>query len=885
MSLTLGTLLGPYEVTAHLGAGGMGEVYRARDTRLGRDVAVKVLPESFASDSERMRRFEQEARAIAALSHPNVMAVFDTGVHNGVPYIVTELLEGESLRQRLNEGPLSARKAVEFAQQMADGLAAAHEKGIVHRDLKPENLFLCHGSHIKILDFGLAKQLTPQKVAASGDGDTASFSSATNAGAVMGTAGYMAPEQVRGAAVDHRADIFSFGATLYEMLSGHRAFKGESSVETMHAILHAEPPELETEKLHIGPGLERIVSHCLEKNPGDRFQSARDLGFALGALSGTALSAPVHVPYVPRRKWLVLASLFASALLVAGLAYWAGQRPAPVERADFAIPVPGELIHVAISADGRWLAFVSPGPMGGDPMVYVQKAGASSARVIPGSEGANYPFLSPDGAYVAFFSSSKLRKAPVAGGETQSLANTVGARGGSWGSKGVIIYAPDAGGGLWRVNADGTGAAPLTEKLLTPLEASHRWPVFLPDGDHFLMFAGDFDETKENKSNGIYLSSLSKLEKRELSFAHSNPGYADGQLYYVDAGGALVAAPFDQGGARLTGEPRVISPRVGFSPSTYYGTFAVAANSTIVYSSNGSANNSQLTWLDEAGKELGRLGTPGILANPMLSPDGRYVAFDSGDLKARNVDVWILDVAQGSTSRFTFEPQEDSTPVWSRDSNTVTYRTIAPVRMILKKANGLEAGKILSSLENNSDDMMPNSWALDGKTVLGTLQAAKGGSDLVLVPAEGGKIRPFLNGPASETNGMISPDGKWVAYASNETGEWEIYVTTFPGAAGKWQVSHGGGSEPRWRADGKAIFYIGPKQMLTTVPVNTAGSFSTGAQRPLFQIHSRPPISSTDLFTYDVSRDGKRFLVNQYVKPAEIPPLSIVLNANAPAAK
>ncbi|HEX5226443.1 MAG TPA: protein kinase, partial [Bryobacteraceae bacterium] len=403
MHLKTGDSLASYEILALIGAGGMGEVYRARDARLGREVAIKILPETFAREDDRMRRFSQEARAVAALNHPNVLAIFDTGVENGVPYLVSELLEGESLRQRLDEGAIPARKAVEYAEQLAEGLAAAHEKNVVHRDLKPENIFLTRGGRVKILDFGLAKVQSADPVAPP-DGATATIAAVTNPGVVMGTAGYMAPEQVRGQTVDHRADIFSFGAVLYEMLSGQRAFHKESSVETLNAILKEDPTALDVDKLHVAPGLERIVHHCLEKKPADRFQSARDLRFALSALSDTSTlpRAAVTTPERnPSRRWYALAAAL-SAVLSAGATYVGMRSERKTVRQEFAIAVPGEVSQLAISQDGRWLAFVSPGDTG-LPKVYVQGIGSTDVRPVAGSEGASYPFWSPDGAYVAFF--------------------------------------------------------------------------------------------------------------------------------------------------------------------------------------------------------------------------------------------------------------------------------------------------------------------------------------------------------------------------------------------------------------------------------------------------------------------------------------------------
>ena len=879
--LTAGTQLGPYQIQSPLGAGGMGEVYRARDSRLGRDVAIKVLPESFARDADRMRRFEQEARAIAALSHPNVVAVFDTGTHDGAPFLVSELLEGESLRERLKAGPIAPRKAVEYALQMADGLAAAHDKGIVHRDLKPDNVFLTSGGRLKLIDFGLAKLERPNDAAA-----TAALSAGqvnTAAGVVMGTAAYMSPEQVRGLTVDYRSDLFSFGAVLYEMLTGNRAFTGQSAIETMNAILKEEPPEIDTSRMKVTPGMERIIRHCLEKNPAERFQSARDLGFALSALSGSESTAAVRATAVPqKRPWLRWAAATLLLILAVAWGWTRGRHTTPVERLEFAIPTKGEVSNLATSPDGRMLAFVSPDENSGANMLNVQHVGSTDATVLPGTEGAIYPFWSPDDAYVAFFADGKLKKIPSSGGPAQILASASSGRGGTWGSRGVIVYAPEAGGPLWRIDADGGGAAPLTAKLFTPEEASHRWPFFLPDGEHFLFWAGQFTNSPEDRTTGIYLSSLAGNEKRLLLPARSNPAYTSGYLFYMTEQQTLTMVPVDTSKIRVLGEPRVAGAGVSFQPSTFWGSFAVSENGTLVYNTAARGTLSALTWYDRTGKALGRVGEVGTLANPQISPDGNRVAIDATDVRGNNIDVWIADLKKGTNSRFTFNPAEEVAGTWSRDGNTIVFRSAtAGATLFAKKVQGLEPPKSLLKKKLGQDDMIPNSWSLDDQQILCSLQPSTGGSDLVLVSVSTGELAPFVATKASETNGQISPDGKWVAYASNESGDWEIYVTTFPGAAGKWQVSRGGGTEPRWRGDGKEIFYLGPKAMLTAVPVSGEGTFSTGTPAPLFQIHARAPISSTDLYSYDVSKDGKRFLVNRYVKPEHITPLNIVLNATA----
>jgi Tol biopolymer transport system component len=883
MALTSGTKLGPYEIIAPLGAGGMGEVYRARDTRLGRDVALKILPDSFAREADRLRRFEQEARAVAALNHPNILAIHDIGQHEGSPFLVSELIEGESLRAALDGGAVPQRKTIEYGVQIAHGLAAAHEKGIVHRDLKPENIFVTKDGRIKILDFGLAK--LAQKAGAEPDEVTLT-SSHTAAGLVLGTASYMAPEQVRGEAADPRTDIFAFGAVLYEMLSGVRAFRRDTAAETMTAVLKDDPPELFDPGRLVSPALERIVRRCLEKNPEQRFQSARDLSFALSALSGTETSSVARAAAAPRRAPLLPRLAVALALVAVAAATWfVARRPQPTTRMQFALAVPDEMSisHMALSRDGSMLVFVAPEENSALPMLYVQRVGSASVMLLPGTQGASYPFWSPDGAYVGFFANGKLQKMAISGGTPQVLATALAGRGGSWGSKGVIIYAADAQSPLQRINADGTGMAAVTLGIRIKEDQSHRWPMFLPDGDHFLFWAGNFSNAKDDRLSGIYASSLEGKERKLVILCHSSFSFDAHNLYYADEQRQLVSMVLDASAATVSGSATVVANLVGFQPSTYWSAFTVAQNGTLIYNIDVGAAQSVLTWMDRSGKELGRVGDPAVVANPTLSPDGSRVAVDISDQKANNVDVWIESTTGAGNSRFTFDPSEEVVAVWSRDGSKLAYRNAGGdgPTLLLKPATGLERERKRFNLPSSSmDDLIPNSWSVDDQQILFTRQVTSG-EYLELIPVAGGEPNRFLTSKGSESNGQISPDGKWVAYASDESGVWEIYVTSFPGAAGKWQVSRGGGTEPRWRGDGKEVFYIAPSGMLMAVEVNGESIFATGTPAPLFQIHGRAPISSTDVFTYDVAKDGKRFLVNRYVKPEHVPPLTILLNAAA----
>jgi len=892
MSLAAGAKLGPYEILAPLGVGGMGEVYRARDTRLGRDVAVKILPSQLSNNPESRQRFEREAKAISALSHAHICALYDVGHQDGIDYLVMEYLEGETLAARIAKSPLTSPELLRYASQIADALDKAHRQGIVHRDLKPGNVMLTK-SGAKLLDFGLAKSgvIVQEDI-----GTSPTMSRALTAqGTIVGTMQYMSPEQLEGKEADARSDIFSFGSMLYEMATGKKAFAAKSQASLIAAILKEEPRPMRELQPMTPLLLERIVKTCLAKDPEERPQSAHDLKLELDWIresSGISDVAKLGVERsAPRRKvaWMILVAAVLAAVAVTAPVFLFRQSAASAERLEFSIPTQGDVSHLALSPDGRMLAFVSPDESSAANMLSVQRLGSPKVNVLPGTEGASYPFWSPDNAFIAFFADGRLKKVAASGGAPQVLANATFGRGGSWGRHGVIVFAPEPSGWLWKVNADGSNAAPLTDKVFERTkEGTHRWPVFLPDGEHFLFFAGGFLNLRDDRASGIYLSSLTGKEKKLVLLSLSNPGYADGYLFYVDEKRALRATPFDVSKGSLSGESQMVADQVGYQPSTFWAAFAVAEKGTVVYNPTVGSALSVLTWYDRAGKELGHVGDIGVLANPTLSPDNERVAVDITDAKAKSVSIWLNDLGHGTTSRFTFSNSaEEVVGTWSRDGRLVAYRSneINP-RIYLKPVQGLQSAKLIFQVgvdggTHVTDDIMPNSWSLDDKQILCTWQPGTGGSDLALIHASDGKIVPFLVTQASETNGQISPDGKWVAYASNETGEWEVYVTTFPTAAGKFQVSRGGGTEPRWRGDGKELFYLGPKSTLTAVSVNSEGTFSTGNPSPLFQSQLRAQVSSTDLFNYDVAKDGQRFLVNRYAKPPQVAPLHVVLNATA----
>ena len=894
MPLSTGTRLGPYEIAGPLGAGGMGEVYRARDPRLGRDVAIKVLPSDFSADPERLRRFEQEARAAAALNHPNILAVHDIGQHANAPYIVSELLDGETLRERLASA-LPVRKAIEYSVQIAHGLAAAHEKGIVHRDLKPENIFVTNNGHVKILDFGLAKLTQPEEgpgvrrqADVSALPTTPPFSTP---GLVLGTVGYMSPEQVRGVAADYRSDIFAFGAILFEMLSGRRAFHRETGAETMTAILKEDPPDLPATERHISPALARIVDRCLEKTPAARFQSTRDLAFALEGLSPSDSAAALAFQSSRTRIWTnprVAWAAAAGSLIVAVLAIVipsygprTGAQPV-VTRLDVVTPPTVAAFSFALSPNGRDLAFVADGEKGSQ--LWLRPLDQVNAQPLAGTEGAIYPFWAPDGRAIGFFADGKLKRLDLAGGAPQVLANAPLGRGGTWNSDGVIVFAPNVGSPLMRVMATGGTAVPLTRIALD--QESHRWPQFLPDGRQVLFLVA----LGQPQSRGVYIVSLDGGEPTRVLPAETAAVYAPpGYLLRVSQG-ALVAQAFDADRRTLVGEPIPVAQAVGADDGTQRSAFSVSIAGTLAHRA-GTAQRRQLVWVDRAGKVLAAIGAPdeGSLGSPALAPDGQRVAvhrFVQG-----NWDVWLMDVRRGVASRFTFDAVADSGPIWSSDGTRLVFLSSpkGAAGLFEKPSSGATDEQPLLV---NPQIQAPLDWSPDGRVLLYSIQDAKTGLDLWALPLEGRKPFPVVQTSFDESGGQFSPDGRWLAYVSNESGRYEIYVRPFPESGGKWQVSTGGGAQPRWRRDGRELFYVAPDNRLMAVPIrlgSIAGAVDAGAPVALFPTHlaSGAGIGSggyTLSAQYAVAADG-RFLMNVAVDEGVTSPITIVLNWEAALAK
>jgi eukaryotic-like serine/threonine-protein kinase len=893
-----GTVLGRYEIRSQLGAGGMGEVYRARDEKLNRDVAVKVLPAALSHDGDRLRRFEQEAQAAGALNHPNILAVYDVGTHDGAPYIVSELLDGEELREQLNDGSLPQRKALDYAQQIAQGLAAAHERGITHRDLKPENLFVTADGRVKILDFGLAKLRPLRSERVSSEIDTRK--QITDPGTVMGTVGYMSPEQVRGHEADHRSDIFSFGSILYEMLAGQRAFRRETMAETMTAILKEEPPELSETNAKISLPLEKIVRRCLEKKPERRFHSASDLGFAIESLSGSATSSgqtmtmtasPALRPRTRERiGWFALtASLLVAAVAVTILYF----RRAPIENPTaamrFTINLPEKLTARSgspeISPDGRNLVFSARREDNAN-ILWLRPLGSLAAQPMPGTEGAgagNY-FWSPDSRSIGFFREGKLEKIDLAGGPPQTLCNMPPRVGGgppvysgTWNRDSIIVISAD--GVIYRISAAGSEPTLVLGKNQLNREAVYGWPSFLPDGRHFLCLRIPAGQGAPE----IYLASLDGKETTRLLVADSQALYATsatggGYLLFARAG-ALLAQPFEASSLKLTGEPFVVANTLRVSDSGR-GHYSVSDNGILVYDPTNTFGTQQLIWLDRAGKRLESVGAPGTIQNPRLSPDGKQVAVDRRDLQTGNEDIYVIDIARGTSSRLTSDPASDSHPIWSPDGNRIAWSSDreGSFQIYQKLASGVGQEELLLKSEIRSH---PTSWSADGRFILYTGVDPKTNNDVWVLPLAGDrKPSLLLQTQFSEGSASFSPDGRWIAYQSNDQGLNEVYVQTFPASGRKWQVSTDAGFFPIWRSDGKELFYFKVGAMMG-VEVKSGSSFEAGVPKMLFDFAGRN--RGNPIFA--ATADGQRFLIVGQVEDTANLQYTVVVNWTAEAKK
>ena len=876
MTILPGRRLGPYEILSAIGAGGMGEVYKARDTRLDRIVAIKVLPAHLADRADLRERFDREAKTIASLNHPHICTLYDTGHQDGIDFLVMEYLEGETLAQRLQKGALPIQQVLQYAIEISDALDKAHRQGVTHRDLKPGNIMLTK-SGSKLLDFGLAK-LRQEAAPATPLSQLPTVAEAVTAqGMILGTLQYMAPEQVEGKTdeIDARTDIFAFGAVVYEMATGVKAFEGKSQASLIAKILEADPPPISSLQPMTPPALERVVKTCLAKDPDDRWQTARDLTRELKWASessdirdrvASVAQAKGTRPWLP---WLLLCAFVVIAAL--GAIWWRNSRPSEPTM-YFRGPMSFSARDMAVSPNGHTIAATGYKESARKSVIWIYELGSQDAKPLVGTEGASFPFWSADGKSLGFFADGKLKKLDLDGGPVQALSDAPSGRGGTWNRDGVILFTPSGqlGAGLYRISASGGTPTPVSSPDASRGESSQRWPMFLPDGKHFLYMS--FNVSIQRDSNAIFVGSLDSKEKRFITKATANAAYAAPGylLFYRDK--TLLAQRFDPGEFELRGEPVPILPDIQYLARVGRVGFSATDSGLLVAQNSGAVTFSQLIWFDRKGNQIGTVGKPDLYSNVSLAPDGKSVALDKTDSANQNTDVWIYELQGEGAKRITFDPAIDAMAIWSPDGSRLVFSSSRQndFNLYMKAADGAQEEK---PIQHADADEYPSDWSRDGRYIL-----FNRGPEIWFLTLPEMKSAPFLKTSSTVKNGRFSPDGKWVAYASNETGKWEVYVTSFPAAQGKWQVSSGGGEQPRWRGDGKELFYISSDGKVMSEPVTEGANFDVGAPVPLFQANPRETVATSELLFYDVSKDGQRFLINTEVKQTEVEPMTVVLN-------
>jgi serine/threonine protein kinase/Tol biopolymer transport system component len=859
-----GSRLGPYEIVARIGAGGMGEVWRARDARLERDVAVKILPADFANDARLKIRFEREAKTLSQLSHPNICTVFDVGEN----YIVMEMLEGESLAERIDRGPLPLADVLRYGAQLADALAIAHRAGIVHRDLKPGNVMLTK-SGAKLLDFGLAKS---KARAAFGDCATAQ-ASLTEEGGILGTFQYMAPEQLAGEEADARTDIFALGALLHEMTTGKRAFEGKNRPSLIAAIISGEPRPLRELQALTPPALQHVVTRCLQKERDDRWQSAADvaeeLRWTAQAGTETTLSSAVMKP----RRWRERILWIAALVVILAMVLWRQSRtrtelPPTVESA-IRMDASGGVTYYggapAFSPDGSSIAYAAE-DRNGQRALWVRQLGHSAPRMLPNTAGAASPFWSADGKYIGFFDDAKvLKRIPAEGGEADVIASAGFMSGGTWNGDGVIVYSAGRSGPLFRVSVGGEPAAVVTAASIGA--TGLQWPWFLPDGKHFLFLATG-DGLQKRDQAGVWMAAADRSEQpRFVAHASSNICYAGGWLLFV-RDGVLRAQPFDAKSLRVTAGAIAIAPVQFFAPIAS-AMFAASSSGMLVYQPPGQVQLSELLMKNRKGEILRRLGR-GYFWSPRLSHDGRRIALDQSDEKSGSGDIWIMGIENASASRFTFEAANETAPVWSPDDRTIAYLLGLQESRLAAKRAGAPA-ETLVNLPGFAK--APTDWSNDGRYIAIYRFGRRPDGDVVALSLADRKIVDIATTTAEEAAAVFSPDSKWIAYQSDESGRSEIYVQPMPPTGAKYQLSTAGGRWPRWRLPGE-ITYVDETDHLATVGVEAGASLVLQTPQILpVTVENRRQLSWSE---YDVAADGS-ILVNALARN-DPPPLTLVTN-------
>ena len=892
MALAPGTRLGPYEVVASLGAGGMGEVYRAFDTRLERTVAIKILPEHRSSSGELKARFEREARAVSSLNHPHICHLYDVGSQDGTAYLVMEYLEGETLADCLRKGALPLKKSLEFGIQITEALATAHHGGILHRDLKPGNIMLTP-SGAKLLDFGLAKAAPALGTSVGGAGGTtpstptltiADLSSPSNAltrqGTLIGTFQYMAPEVLQGAEADARSDIFSLGCVLYEMITGRRAFEGKSQLSVLTAILEKDPDPVGQVQKASPPALDHVVKTCLEKNPDERFQTAHDVKVQLkwiaagGAHAGMTPSPQSN----SRLAWLVAGAAVLALVVIASYLALATHPSSVVQ--SFIDPPPGTSYITlspssgppAISPDGTRLAFTARDDRG-KTMLYLRPLSSLTAQPLAGTEDSSYPFWSPDGHEIGFFAGGKLKKIEASGGPPQYLCNAAIGRGGAWSKDGVIVFAPGTSDSLLRVAAAGGATEPATKLDVARRENSHRWPYFLPDGQHFLFWARSSQGVQEHS---VYIGSLGTLQAKPLMKSELMALYVPNYLLFL-RDQTLMAQPFDVRSLEMTGMAKPLAEHVAINPTTNRPIFSASDNGTLVYQAGNAQGGWHLFWFTRDGKQTGSVADLSPYFDPSISPDDKRLATALVTGQGSG-DIWIFDLLRSTKTRVTFDFSIQRYPIWTPDGKTIFFGSNRKggFQIYSKASDG--SGPEQALIEGDDAFKFPESVSPDQRFLVYMRVATdqRSATDIYGLPLSGErKPFPIVQNAFNNMQPRVSPDGKWMAYSSSESGRFEVYVTGFPGGGAKWQVSTSGGSFPSWRRDGRELFWLDPGDNMMAVDVNTAGTtVRVGTPQALFHAGG----VQTQQGPYAVTADGKKFLINTGDVKEENQPFILVQN-------
>jgi len=870
MGLIPGTRFGPYEIVSLLGAGGMGEVYRARDTRLNRVVAIKILPAHLCSDPISRQRFNREARAISSLNHPHICVLHDVGQHDGIDYLVMECVEGETLAKRLEKGPLPLDQVLKYGTQIADALDKAHRSGITHRDLKPGNIMLTPAG-AKLLDFGLAKPSVPANSGSTLSTALAPVTAMTEKGSILGTFQYMSPEQIEGKELDGRSDIFSLGSVLYEMVTGHRAFQGKNQLSVASAILESDPVSIGNLKPMTPPALDHTIRRSLAKDPDDRWQTARDLELELKWIAETVTRSSVLTPAISKGKlvdrlvWSPWVVAVAMALLVL-LMYLQHRGPNNSTTLRFLVyPPPNSSIDAeadaALSPDGNHLAFVAE-DLTGKEILWIRSFDSLSARPLAGTEGAAYPFWSPDGRWVGFFANrSHLMKIDISGGPPVTIASAIAGNGGTWNRNDVIVFSTGATRLLYRVSAAGGQVVPITKDSET-VSAARRRMQFMPDGIHYL-----YDAPYSGTGRAVYVTSLDSDHGKLLVESGENPTYQHGRLLYL-RGRTLVAQPFDEKRLAVVGSAFTLAEGV-------YSFSASRDGGVLGYWTDIVPNRPQLTWFDRSGRKIDTLGDPVPMSNAHISPDGTKVAAEISDpqISETDSDIWLYDTARGVRTRFTAKPGTARGPCWSPDGKYLVFSSNRRGQFDLyeKPADGSRNEELLYQ---SPIGKYCQGWSPDGK-FLNFMTVSNANRDIWTLPLFGDrKPIPYLQTEFSEAGGEYSPDGKWIAYWSDESGSDEVYLRSALRTGGKLLVSSSGGSRPKWRRDGKEIFYLSPAGELMAAKVRQNGP-SLEIDPPMRLFRAR---TESFLPSYDVSADGQRFLVVSSSVQKQPSPITVVVN-------